>query len=273
MTPNPKQLYGDKKPPLDEFPLVALVEARLAGLGPFPLVAHVEASLSHLDGDNKYGFRNWRDYPVEARTYVKGILRHAALYANGEDRTRDSKISNLGAVIAGAAILLDAQNYGALIDNRKSSPNAVAHFRKTFVNQRRTLEGWRLRAINTARFAEDITFYTLLWLEGEERDPQSSVHNLGMVIGLAAILLHSAKEAELGAYDDRYYFSFACDYLHEAEADVAALNELQRKRDEAKAAPAATKDHIDDLVEELEIVEKAETDAKAVVHKVVPNGN
>ncbi len=116
--PNPKQLYGDKKPPLDEFPLSAQIYASLAG----------------YDGDNKYGFRNWRDHPVEARTYIKAAMRHLRLFEVGEDFTRDSSefdeetgeptgvgIHNLGAVIMGCAILIDAQVNGTLIDNRSHS--------------------------------------------------------------------------------------------------------------------------------------------------------
>lgn len=106
LAPNPKQFYGDKKPPLDELPLSAMIFA----------------SLAHLDGDNKYGFRNWRDSPVEARTYIKGAIRHLRLFEEGEDFTRDSVVHNLGAVIAGCAILIDAQVNGTLIDNRRKSP-------------------------------------------------------------------------------------------------------------------------------------------------------
>jgi len=106
MPPNPKQIFGDKKPPLDQF----------------PLSAHIHACLALADGANKYGFRNWRDQPVEARTYIKGALRHLRLFEVGEDNTRDSNIHNLGAVIAGCAILIDAQLHGTMIDNRRHSP-------------------------------------------------------------------------------------------------------------------------------------------------------
>jgi hypothetical protein len=106
MPPNPKQIYGDKKPPLDQF----------------PLSAHIHACLALADGANKYGFRNWRDQPVEARTYIKGAMRHLRLFEVGENNTRDSDIHNLGAVIAGCAILIDAQLHGTMIDNRRHSP-------------------------------------------------------------------------------------------------------------------------------------------------------
>ena len=106
--PNPKQIHGDKKPPLLQF----------------PLTAQIEASLAHFDGDLKYNFRNWRADPVEALTYINAAMRHLRLYEEGEDRTRDTNVHNLGAVIACCAILIDAATYGTLIDNRNPNPAA-----------------------------------------------------------------------------------------------------------------------------------------------------
>lgn len=107
--PNPKQAFGDKKPALDELPLIALIEV----------------SLALWDGDNKYGFRNWRANPVEARTYIKAAIRHLGLWAEGEEHARDTGVNNLGAVMACCAILLDAQANGKLLDNRSKSQAAV----------------------------------------------------------------------------------------------------------------------------------------------------
>lgn len=105
LPPNPKQAYGEKKPPLGYFPLSAM----LAGL---------EAL---YDGRLKYDPHNWRDNPVEAMTYVDAMLRHAQLYKVGEELTRDTLVKNLGAVIACCAILIDAEAHGSLIDNRRHS--------------------------------------------------------------------------------------------------------------------------------------------------------
>lgn len=105
---DPKKLYGDKKPPLAQLPLVAL--------------AH--ASCAHYDGDLKYGWRNWRDNPVEAMTYLNAAMRHLMLWQEGEEYARDTGVNNLGAVIACCAILLDAQANNALIDNRSKSKEA-----------------------------------------------------------------------------------------------------------------------------------------------------
>lgn len=105
---NPKQAFGDKKPPLSQL----------------PLSAQIHASLALLDGKLKYGWRNWRDDPVEAQTYIEAMMRHLRLFEEGEDYTRDTKVHNLGAVMACCAILIDAELYGSMIDNRKKNPAA-----------------------------------------------------------------------------------------------------------------------------------------------------
>ena len=103
--PNPKQLYGDKKPPLHIIPLAGLIHM----------------SLALLDGKLKYGFENWNEFPVEKMTYIGAALRHLELYKYGETHTRDTGVHNLGAVMACCAILLDAELNGNLIDNAKHS--------------------------------------------------------------------------------------------------------------------------------------------------------
>lgn len=108
MPDNPKQRYGDKKPALAQLPLAGMAAQ----------------SLAHMDGDYKYGFRNWRDQPVEAMTYVHAALRHLMLWAEGEEDARDTGVPNLGGVMACCAILLDAQSHGSLIDNRSKSSAA-----------------------------------------------------------------------------------------------------------------------------------------------------
>ncbi|QXP44080.1 hypothetical protein [Stappia phage SI01] len=105
MPPNPKQIYGDKKPDL-----------RL-----LPLSAQLEQWGAHKDGALKYGPFNWRVNAVEANTYINAAKRHLELFAAGEDRTRDTDVHNLGAVMACCAILIDAALHGMMIDNRQKS--------------------------------------------------------------------------------------------------------------------------------------------------------
>ncbi|MEO3997163.1 dATP/dGTP diphosphohydrolase domain-containing protein [Mesorhizobium sp. CAU 1732] len=111
MPPNPKQIFGDRKPPLGNLPLTAM----LAWLS------------AHYDGGLKYGLFNWRTCPVEAMTYVHAAERHLRLWSAGEELTRDTRIANLGAVMACCAILIDAEAHGTLIDDRiKSAVDADA---------------------------------------------------------------------------------------------------------------------------------------------------
>ncbi|MGX9389637.1 dATP/dGTP diphosphohydrolase domain-containing protein [Nitrobacteraceae bacterium UC4449_H16] len=105
LDPNPKKLMGDKKPPLHLLPLSGMIHQ----------------SLAHMDGDLKYGFENWNDKPVEKLTYIGAALRHMELYKYGETYTRDTRVHNLGGVMACCAILIDAELNGNLIDNTKHS--------------------------------------------------------------------------------------------------------------------------------------------------------
>lgn len=102
---NPKKAYGDKKPALHLNPLSAQI-------------AQWEA---HFDGALKYGEVNWRERPVEAMTYIDAAIRHLRLYENGEEYARDTKVHNLGAVMACCAILIDARLHDTLIDDRTPS--------------------------------------------------------------------------------------------------------------------------------------------------------
>jgi hypothetical protein len=106
LAPNPKEKFGNKKPPLTQF----------------PLSAQIHATIALFDGMLKYGWRNWRDQPVQSQTYIEAAMRHLRLYEVGENYARDTKVHNLGAVIACCAILIDSELYGTMIDNRKKNP-------------------------------------------------------------------------------------------------------------------------------------------------------
>lgn len=105
LPPNPKKIFGDKKPPLAYTPLSAEL-------------AMLEAL---YDGMLKYGPLNWREKPVEAMTYVEAAVRHLQLWKVGEEITRDTLVSNLGSVMACCAILIDSSAHGTMIDDRPKS--------------------------------------------------------------------------------------------------------------------------------------------------------
>jgi hypothetical protein len=101
-TVNPKDLLGSKKVPLGQVCPVAM--------------AHESCAM--LDGDLKYGFRNWRQKDVVARIYIDAALRHLQSWAEGEEVAEDSGVHHLGHARACLGILLDAQENGNLIDDR-----------------------------------------------------------------------------------------------------------------------------------------------------------
>lgn len=103
MPADPKQAYGDRKVPLNLFPLPAIV------LG----------SMAMLEGQEKYGRDNFRGNPVEAMTYARAALSHLYAYIEGEWESDDSPVPHLGAALASIAIIVDAHYAGTLIDNRK----------------------------------------------------------------------------------------------------------------------------------------------------------
>lgn len=107
---NPKDLQGAKKCDVSLLPAIAMYHA-----------AH-----AFVDGAEKYGPYNWREKKVLARVYIAGIKRHVERWEAGEELATDSAVHNLGGVIACAALLLDAQTTGNLVDNRAKSPAVLA---------------------------------------------------------------------------------------------------------------------------------------------------
>lgn len=101
-TPNPKDLFGSAKVSLTKFPATALAHG-----------AH-----AFMDGVEKYGAYNWRDKPVIASIYVDAAVRHILDWFEGQQTAVDSGVHHLGHVLACAAILIDAEENGVLIDDR-----------------------------------------------------------------------------------------------------------------------------------------------------------
>lgn len=83
-----------------------------------PLSAQIHAALAHFDGAQKYQAWNWRKETVAASIYVDAALRHIQKWFQGEEKDRDSGIHHLGHALACLNIILDAQAYGNLVDDR-----------------------------------------------------------------------------------------------------------------------------------------------------------
>lgn len=102
LTPNPKDLFGNKKVSISKLPFVA--------------IAHGAAAM--MDGAEKYGPYNWRDKAVIGSIYVDAAMRHIMDWFEGQEKAKDSGVHHLGHAIACCAILLDAQANKCMIDDR-----------------------------------------------------------------------------------------------------------------------------------------------------------
>ncbi|MBN9547613.1 MAG: hypothetical protein J0H31_01695 [Alphaproteobacteria bacterium] len=159
---NPKQAFGDKKPPLAYIPLSAQL-------------AELEAL---YDGMLKYDPHNWREIQVEAMTYVEAAMRHLQLWKVGEELTRDTLVKNLGAVKACCSILIDAAAHGTLIDNRpKSQVEAdLLHQGEEWVERLKAVHRERLRQRQQAELKativlDELSEETVLDLFGNPPEP------------------------------------------------------------------------------------------------------
>lgn len=108
-TTNPKDLIGNTKVSITKFPPIGTVMGAMA----------------MMDGADKYGPYNWRAKDVKASIYIDAAMRHLMSWFEGEEFADDSRVHHLGHAIACAAILLDAQANGNLIDDRPFKPDAT----------------------------------------------------------------------------------------------------------------------------------------------------
>lgn len=94
-----------------------------------PAIGPVHGAMSTGDGLRKgYGPYNWREKPISMMEHIGALERHIAALKDGEDFTNDSNrgVTHLGCVIAGASIILDAQQCGTLDDDRPKPGLATA---------------------------------------------------------------------------------------------------------------------------------------------------
>jgi dATP/dGTP diphosphohydrolase len=105
-----------------------------------PQVGVIYGAMACRDGAVKYGPYNWRERAISLTQYIGAMQRHLSALLDGEDCASDSKLPHLAHVIATASILLDAENAGALLDDRpKRSGNSGALIAK--LNARLAAEG------------------------------------------------------------------------------------------------------------------------------------
>lgn len=98
---NPKDRAGRGKP----------------SLGCAPSTAAFWWGYVHEVGARKYGAFNWRAAPVKASVYIEAAQRHLELMAAGEWIDSDDGAPHAAHLMAGMAILMDADYHGTLIDD------------------------------------------------------------------------------------------------------------------------------------------------------------
>lgn len=119
---NPKDLEGDKKPPLSLVPPCAIVGMAMA----------------FKEGARKYGAYNWRSKKVQAMIYIDAALRHIGQKLDGEDIDPESGVDHLDAAMASLAVYKDAQETGNLIDNRPVKGKVGTTIRK--ISEKQTIK-------------------------------------------------------------------------------------------------------------------------------------
>jgi hypothetical protein len=90
-------------------------------LSAIPPVAIYALGAAMQDGVNKYEKYNWRDAGATSSIFFDAMCRHLFAWYAGEDHATDSKIHHLGHLMAGCAIIMDAELHGKLNDDRKAS--------------------------------------------------------------------------------------------------------------------------------------------------------
>lgn len=95
-------------------------------LGLVPDVARIALALAFTEGATKYGRFNWRIAGVSASVYRNAMERHMIKWWNGQDRDADTTVHHLANLMACCAIILDAEVYGKLNDDRPPAPDRDA---------------------------------------------------------------------------------------------------------------------------------------------------
>ena len=95
-------------------------------LGLVPDSAVVALAEAFTEGAIKYGRFNWRIAGVRASVYNAALRRHVKKWWNGQDKDATTRVHHLKNALACIAILIDAELYGKLNDDRPPAPDRDA---------------------------------------------------------------------------------------------------------------------------------------------------
>jgi hypothetical protein len=105
---NPKDKYGLAKVPL----------------GLVPASSIIYQALAQRDGAGKYGPFNWREKPIKVSIFYDAALRHLLAWWDREELAEDSGVPHLGHALACIGIIIDAIEFGNVIDDRPPKGSA-----------------------------------------------------------------------------------------------------------------------------------------------------
>jgi hypothetical protein len=108
----PKDPYFAAENPKD------LVSQAKLDLSLIPETFLIELAMAFYEGALKYGRYNWRMAPVKASVYLSAFDRHVIKWGSGEERDKSTGTHHLGYAGCCLAIMIDAQRYGTLVDDR-----------------------------------------------------------------------------------------------------------------------------------------------------------
>ena len=94
-----------------------MLAGRKVALGLLPGAGKIYGALAMAVGAKKYGAYNWRDKAVRLTVYLDAIERHLLALRDGEWKDLESGVPHMGHIIAGAAIILDANSIGKLVND------------------------------------------------------------------------------------------------------------------------------------------------------------
>ena len=83
-----------------------------------PPIAIMALGAAMQTGADKYGLFNWRGTSVTATVFYNALLRHLEQWYSGEKCASDTGVHHLAHLMAGAAIILDAEMNGVFVDDR-----------------------------------------------------------------------------------------------------------------------------------------------------------
>ena len=94
-----------------------ILASRKVALGLFPRAGKIYGALAMSEGAKKYGPYNWREKGVLHTVYLDAIERHLDAVRDGQWLDPESGFPHMGHIVAGAAIILDANSVGKLIND------------------------------------------------------------------------------------------------------------------------------------------------------------